>query len=70
MVEKVLEGGYAAVYSSYNWMASKEYLECLVIDLPIAYSEQLSHMKHKTKNNNIAVRRNKNNNIVVRGDMF
>ena len=43
MTKKVLEGGYAAFDSSGAWMPRREYLDCRVIDLPIAYSEQLSH---------------------------
>ena len=37
-------------------MARKEYLRCLVIDLPIAFPEQLSHMNEKIKTNTLMKR--------------
>ena len=48
--EKVLEGGYGAFESSSGWKNRPQYLKCLVIDLPITYSEQLSHMNDQIKN--------------------
>lgn len=48
MVEKVLGGGYVAFDSSSGWTTRDEYLQCKVIDLPIAFSEQLSHI-HNSK---------------------
>ena len=41
MLEKVLEGGYAAFDSSSGWMTRPQYLQCKVISLPIAFAEQV-----------------------------
>lgn len=35
------KSGYAAFDSSSGWMTRPAYLRCEVIDLPIAYSEQV-----------------------------
>ena len=44
IIDKVLDGGYVAFDSSSGWTTRDEYLQCRIIDLPIAFSEQLSHI--------------------------
>ena len=49
LLEMTLEGDYAAFDSSSGWKAKPEYLECLIIALPIAYSEQVRSLKIRPK---------------------
>ena len=41
LLEKLLEGGYAVFDSASGWKTKPEYLDCLIVDLPIAFSEQV-----------------------------
>ena len=41
LLAKILEGGYAVFDSASGWKTKPEYLDCLIVDLPIAYSEQV-----------------------------
>jgi hypothetical protein len=47
----MLEGENAAFDSSSGWKAKPEYLECLIIALPIAYSEQVRLINIESKQN-------------------
>ena len=41
LLEKLLEGGYAVFDSASGWKTKPEYLDCSIVDLPIAFSEQV-----------------------------
>ena len=41
LLEKLLDGGYAVFDSASGWKTKPEYLDCLIVDLPIAFSEQV-----------------------------
>ena len=41
LLAKLLEGGYAVFDSASGWKTKQEYLDCLIVDIPIAYSEQV-----------------------------
>ena len=45
LLAKILEGGYAVFDSASGWKTKPEYLDCLIVDLPIAYSEQVCQFK-------------------------
>ena len=49
LLEMTLEGDYAAFDSSSGWKAKPEYLDCQIIALPIAYSEQVSLLNIRSK---------------------
>ena len=41
LLEKLLDGGYAVFDSASGWKTKPEYLDCSIVDLPIAFSEQV-----------------------------
>ena len=45
LLAKMLEGGYAVFDSASGWKTKPEYLDCLIVDIPIAYSEQVRPFK-------------------------